>query len=63
MENTGLLQQSLLTILDQGQWQDRRHLKTALDLIVGLILSGTVNLTRIARIIHKKGRTSFNPLI
>ena len=57
MENTGLLHQTLLAILDQGQWQDRRHLKTALDLIVGLILSGTVNLTK--WIPYARGRAWF----
>ena len=46
MENTPILYQSLLVLLDQGQWRDFRHLKSAANMIVGMILSGSTNLTK-----------------
>ncbi len=39
------LYQRLLSLLDRGQWQDQRHLKTAMSMIVGLILSSSMSLT------------------
>jgi hypothetical protein len=45
MTNATALYQGLLTLLDRGQWQDRRHLKTAVNMIVGLILSSSISLT------------------
>jgi hypothetical protein len=45
MTNATVLYQGLLTLLDRGQWQDRRHLKTAVNMIVGLILSSSIRLT------------------
>jgi len=46
MTNTKTLYQGLLSLLDRGQWQDRRHLKTAVSMIVGLILSSSSRLTK-----------------
>lgn len=40
-----LLRRTFLDLLKNGGWKDQRHLKTAVDMIIGLILSGTVNLT------------------
>ena len=45
MINAIVLYQGLLSLLDRGQWQDRRHLKTAVNMITGLILSSSVSLT------------------
>jgi hypothetical protein len=45
MENASILYFSLMNLLNKGQWQDVRHLKTLVNMIVGLILSKTVNLT------------------
>jgi hypothetical protein len=45
MTNATALYQGLLNLLDRGQWQDRRHLKTAVNMIVGLILSSSISLT------------------
>ena len=46
MENTPILYQCLLLLLDHGQWRDFRQLKTAASMIVGMILSGSTNLTK-----------------
>jgi Transposase DDE domain len=45
MTNAKALYQGLLSLLDRGQWQDQRHLKTAVNMIVGLILSSSISLT------------------
>ena len=45
MTNTQTLYQGLLHLLDRGQWQDQRHLKTAVNMIVGLMLSSSISLT------------------
>jgi len=45
MTNATALYQGLLNLLDRGQWQDRRHLKTAVNMMVGLILSSSISLT------------------
>jgi hypothetical protein len=45
MTNATALYQGLLSLLDRGQWQDQRHLKTAVNRIVGLMLSGSISLT------------------
>ena len=45
MTNATILYQGLLSLLDRGQWQDERHLKTAVNMIVGLILSSSISLT------------------
>src|SRR5512143_1823188 len=45
MTNAPALYQGLLSLLDRGQWQDPRHLKTAVNMIVGLILSSSISLT------------------
>ena len=45
MTNVTALYQGLLSLLDRGQWQDQRHLKTAVNMIVGLILSSSISLT------------------
>jgi hypothetical protein len=39
------LYQGILSLLDRGQGQDRRHLKTAVNMIVGLSLSSSISLT------------------
>jgi hypothetical protein len=46
MTHATALYQGLLTLLDRGQWQDRRHLKTAVNMMVGLIVSSSISLTR-----------------
>ena len=46
MTNATTLYQGLLSLLDRGQWQDQRHLKTAVNLLVGLMLSSSISLTR-----------------
>jgi hypothetical protein len=46
MMNIQTLYQGLVNLLDRGQWQDRRHLKTAVNSIVGLILSSSISLTK-----------------
>ena len=46
MGNSSVLYQSLLLLLDQGQWRDFRHLKTGVDMVVGLLLSASTNLTK-----------------
>ena len=46
MTNTKALDQGLLSLLDRGQWQDRRHLKTAVSMIVGFIWSSSSSLTK-----------------
>ena len=45
MTHATALYQGLLHLLDRGQWQDQRHLKTAVNMIVGLILSSSISLT------------------
>jgi hypothetical protein len=45
MTNTQTLYQGLLHLLDRGQWQDQRHLKMAVNRIVGLMLSSSISLT------------------
>jgi hypothetical protein len=45
MTDAIVLYQRLLRLLDRGQWQDRRHLKTAVSMITGLILSSSMRLT------------------
>lgn len=45
MTNATALYQGLLSLLDRGQWQDQRHLKTAVNMLVGLILSSSISLT------------------
>ena len=46
MTNATTLYQGLLSLLDRGQWRDRRHLKTAVNMLVGLMLSSSISLTR-----------------
>ena len=45
MTNATTLYQGLLSLLDRGQWPDQRHLKTAVSMIVGLMLSSSISLT------------------
>lgn len=45
MTNATILYQSLLSLLDRGQWRDQRHLKTAVNMMVGLMLSASISLT------------------
>ena len=45
MENSALLHLALLAFLDKTHYQDVRHLKTLANMIVGAILSKTINLT------------------
>jgi hypothetical protein len=46
MEQNAQLRQVFFDILNSGAWKDRRHLKTCIDMLIGLILSGSVNLTK-----------------
>lgn len=46
MSNTKTLYQGLLDLLDRGQWKDQRHLKTAVNMIVGLLLSRSSSLPK-----------------
>jgi len=46
MSDIKTLYQALLSLLDRGQWQDQRHLKTAVNMIVGLLLSSSISLTK-----------------
>jgi hypothetical protein len=46
MTNATTLYQGLLSLLDRGQWQDQRHLKTAVNMLVGLMVSSSISLTR-----------------
>ncbi len=45
MTNATALYQGLLSLLDRGQGQDQRYLKTAVNRIVGLMLSSSISLT------------------
>jgi hypothetical protein len=45
MTNATPLYQGLMSLLDRGQWQDQRHLKTAVSMMVGLMLSSSISLT------------------
>src|SRR5512144_2996802 len=45
MTNSTPLYQGLLSLLDRGQWPDQRHLKTAVSMLVGLMLSSSISLT------------------
>ena len=46
MTNATTLYAGLLSLLDRGQWRDQRHLKTAVNMLVGLMLSSSISLTR-----------------
>ena len=46
MSGSAHLCQLLIVLLDHGQWQDLRHLKRAANMIAGLLLSESVNLTK-----------------
>ena len=35
-----------MSLLDQGQWKDKRHLKAATNMIMGLIYSFAISLTK-----------------
>jgi hypothetical protein len=45
MTTATTLYQELLSLLDRGQWPDQRHLKTAVSMMVGLMLSSSISLT------------------
>lgn len=45
MTNAMTLYPGLLSLLDRGQWRDQRHLKTAVNMLVGLMLSSSISLT------------------
>ena len=45
MTTATTLYQGLLSLLDRGQWPDQRHLKTAVSMMVGLMLSSSISLT------------------
>ena len=45
MTNAPTVYQGVLNRLDRGQWQDCRHLKTAVNRMVGLIWSSAMSLT------------------
>ena len=44
MQNETSLYQKVSELLSRGQWRDRRHLQTAVNLIVGLIFSGSIRI-------------------
>lgn len=46
MQNPLPLYQDLLQLLDRGQWRDQRHLKTAVNMIIGLMFSSAISLTQ-----------------
>ena len=46
MTNLTHFYQSLLTFLDRSQWKDKRHLKTAVNMVMGLVLSEAISLTK-----------------
>lgn len=46
IDNGKLLRHSFLELLGNSGWKDYRHLKTCVDMLIGLILSGTVSLTK-----------------
>jgi hypothetical protein len=45
MTTATTLYQGLLSRLDRGQWPEQRHLKTAVSMIGGLMLSSSISLT------------------
>jgi hypothetical protein len=45
MTDATALYQGLLSLLDRGQWQDQRRLKTAVNITVRLMLSSSIGLT------------------
>ena len=46
MKNNRFIEEVFLSILASCAWQDRRHLKTCVDMLVGLVLSRTIHLTQ-----------------
>jgi len=46
MKNLTHFYQSLLTFLERSQWKDKRHLKTAVNMVMGLVLSEAISLTK-----------------
>ena len=46
MEQSTQLRQVFFDILNSRAWKDRRHLKTCIDMLIGLMLSSSVNLTK-----------------
>jgi hypothetical protein len=45
VQNPLSLYQDLMQLLDRGQWRDQRHLKTAVNMIIGMIFSSAISLT------------------
>ena len=45
MTTATTLYQGLLSLLDRGQWPDQRHRKTAVSMLVGLMLSSSSSVT------------------
>ncbi len=55
MENTSRIYDALVTLLGQSkQWADVRHLYTLVWMVIGLIHSGSVNLTKWTMYIHSR---------
>ena len=57
MENTHRLYHTLIQVLSQHRnWMDVRHLKTLSWMMVGLILTGKINLTEWAPYVHSRAQ-------
>ncbi len=55
MENTSRIYDALVTLLGQSkQWADVRHLYTLVWMVIGLIHSGRVNLSKWTMYIHSR---------
>lgn len=45
MTNTATLYQELQALLNRGQWPDQRLLKTAVNMVIGIMLASTISVT------------------
>ena len=45
MTTATTLYQELQTLLNRGQWPDRRLLKTAVNMVIGMLLASTISVT------------------
>lgn len=52
MNKASTLYHGLVELLDRAQWRDKRHLKTAANMIMGLIFSGEISLTSWIPYVH-----------
>ena len=56
MENVSRLYKALVALLSSSQWADLRHLYTLVWMVIGLIHSGSVNLTKWAMYIQSRAK-------